>query len=347
MNKSQFNGSILTGIIGDILGSHHEGMEYVTYDVKYDKMKEELKETMESDKIINVMTKVITFKDGINNYTDDSEMTLNGIKSIIKKQGTDPRNITLSYANNMSPNRRYGSSSKSILTKIRDEPEKWDTAYKNFHKIGSFANGALMRIAPVGLMYLFHRDDIKLLEDIKNVILCTHMHPESFEACYCFCKLMVVILCIDNLNKYDEIIGFCRECIGIVSMTDNNRLNRLLDRIKDKLDESQNFDIFELVDFSKELTEITYPLRISNTFAIVLWCFLYHFKYSNTWHPFDILKHCIFMGGDTDTNASILGNLIGLLYGDEWVDECAEHIEDYEEIKKIINSFYDVCLTMV
>jgi len=321
MNKDQFIGSILAGVVADALSANYT--EKIT------------------PKIDEIMTSMITCDGGINKYAANSELIINVIKSIINTKGkTNAKDIALTCANKCSPDRHYNDT---LFENIKEHPDKWDCAYKKIYEHGSLDSSSLARIAPIGLMYLSYRDDIGLLDDIKNVLQCSHMNPESFESCYVFCKLMLLLLCIKNINDYNTIIDECIAYKQLIAINDNDELITSLNLVRKLLTEApEKFDVMTLKNGAKLLTNNTQQSEVITTFVLVLWCFLFHFEYSDEWHPIVLLKHCILI---ECRNTSVFGNLIGLLYGSSWIREFSQNIEDYDNIKELLNEFYSVIIT--
>lgn len=48
---------------------------------------------------------------------------------------------------------------------------------------GSYANGGVMRIAPVGLVYKDCTNE-QLMAAVTDALLCTHVHPEAIDGSY-------------------------------------------------------------------------------------------------------------------------------------------------------------------
>jgi len=322
-------GVILGGIWGDTLGSKFEGTRNIgIYSDAW------LKNNPNC--IANVKNKIIIFNKNNNYYTDDSDMTILEIQSIIQNNGNiDPKHITLYIANKFSPSRRYSSATKSLLTEISDHPEKWNSAYKFHHEDGSFGNGSIMRISPVGLLYLTHQNDKQLLIDIKNVLSSIHCHPESIECCVLFCKLMRDLIITDNWKILIK---------RLLNNNISNRTKQLLFKIQKLLSEKQTFDILDLKQKCFGFFDKAYPLRVSNTFATVIYCLLYHLKFK-IHNPPDIIKNMIFVGGDTDTNASLIGNLLGIRFKDTWID--TSKLENIEQIETIIAQFKKIIMEKI
>jgi ADP-ribosylglycohydrolase len=61
--------------------------------------------------------------------------------------------------------------------------------------------------------------------------------------------------------------------------------------------------------------------------------------------PFNAVLDAVNAGGDTDTNASIVGSLVGALHGIKVIPaELLLELEDKQEIQARIEKFYKVCV---
>ena len=103
------------------------------------------------------------FKDGprgYGKYTDDSEMTLALMKSLVRKNGLcDPKDCAASYATDFNLSRGYGATTVQILKDLKNGDSYLATPNR-YIKEGSYANGSVMRIAPIGLLFQNVDNDI-------------------------------------------------------------------------------------------------------------------------------------------------------------------------------------------
>lgn len=110
-------------------------------------------------------------------FTDDTTMALS-IVSVLRRHGQiDQSELALSFGEHYDPKRGYGSSMHSLLPRVRDGEPWREVGQALFGGLGSFGNGAAMRIAPLGA---FFADDLPtLIEQARLASEITHTHPEG------------------------------------------------------------------------------------------------------------------------------------------------------------------------
>jgi ADP-ribosylglycohydrolase len=110
-------------------------------------------------------------------WTDDTNMALS-IVSVLRQYGhIDQDGIALSFAEHYDPARGYGAGAGRLMRQIQIGMN-WHVASRDlFSGMGSFGNGAAMRIAPLGAYFA---DDIdKAVEQARLCSEVTHAHPEG------------------------------------------------------------------------------------------------------------------------------------------------------------------------
>ncbi|MBL8741074.1 MAG: ADP-ribosylglycohydrolase family protein [Myxococcales bacterium] len=111
-------------------------------------------------------------------YTDDTEMALSVVEVLIKFGRIDQDELALRFARRMNYARGYGVGAYEILTEI-SAGESWRSASRNgFNGMGSFGNGAAMRVAPLGAFFA-ERPRATLVEEAARSAEVTHAHPEG------------------------------------------------------------------------------------------------------------------------------------------------------------------------
>ena len=110
-------------------------------------------------------------------YTDDTAMAIGLTESIIKEGGIDQNLLGETFRNNFlrEPWRGYASGPPTIFSQVQKLGITYPEAARNlFGGLGSFGNGAAMRIVPVGVFYHNAHD---LYEQAALSAEVTHAHP--------------------------------------------------------------------------------------------------------------------------------------------------------------------------
>ena len=134
--------------------------------------------------------------------TDDSEALLACCQAVCNcaiDAPLDERDAVkeLCDAFNTPPRKGYGPATTHILTQLSKGAVDPSVSGTMCFPQGSFGNGALMRIAPVGLRFAlagerFGHDKVpfSLDDDVRAATRCTHSSTESLTACALFCRLI-------------------------------------------------------------------------------------------------------------------------------------------------------------
>jgi ADP-ribosylglycohydrolase len=261
-------------------------------------------------------------------YTDDSEMTLNGIESIVESRGVNGYNLALKYCNfNVGAIRKYGVATIKILDIIKIDPSSYKDVYKRFYMEGSFGNGGLMRIAPF-VLWSYDLDNSTLMQNVRTGLEITHLHAYSIESCMIYAKILQYLLTTSLDSLKDQ------QIIGIAKMeAKTSQLIFKLDLINQNLDSP-----FYINTYRQVASQICCdPLHSFDTLALVLWTFLY---LDRRMTPLEMLYEIIKLNKDSDTSSAILGSLLGAKYGVSWIpNEWIFNLEKSEHILDLIRKF--------
>lgn len=308
MILNKLNGVLLGIVIGDQLGEQVEGVEHP-----------------------GLITK---FKSN-SRYTDDTEMTLITLQHLMTFNTIKPATLSIEYAVNASHNRKYGGNAAKTLRQISATPERWDIAYKDFLPDGSWGNGCLMRISPIALFNL--NESTQLLE--QHLIDClrgTHNNDEALKCSIEYCLL---------IKDLFQIKGSINANLLLTNMIARNLNQRLTDKlliIKNKIVDVDTCKTYESLSNLIRNDIVEHGIRTSDTLALVVCVLIYNLKYQQ-WNNTHLLSIIISMGGDTDTNAAILGSLLGALYGIDWIDiDWFNNIENKKFIMEKITKFIEI-----
>lgn len=277
-------------------------------------------------------------------FTDDGESLLALATGIVECGKTDEldvntivRHYTTAFAS--EPRRGYGPTSSRILQMLASGQTTPDKSGRLFFEDGSYSNGCLMRIAPLGLFSFirdFNVDQVK-----KNVLIaieCTHCHVESIEVCNTYCLLMIELLKnsfeTDNKNDFvKKVFSFINSIVendyfkSKLSIVEQN-IDKLLkinaefaekfsinDKSEDCAEERKKIQSEEAKVFEKIISKCPFgelfAIRASEAFSVSL----YALFLSKIIGAEESLIRVVNWGGDADTIACIVGGLLGAEYG--------------------------------
>jgi len=221
----------------------------------------------------------------IGQYSDDSEMMITLARSLIENQGYDRDKTLLQYlkwANSSMP--LMGKNTRELLKGVTTINGYQNRYYKKFTinspDTYSLGNGSLMRAAPLALL----KNSVGVIEDCKL----TNPHPINLD-----CNLVYIKMVQMALSGYNS-IQIIEETSSIIQ-TDEVRsiLSDVLNKKHRNLAHNKGWCLHGIY--------------------CAFWCLLYYNNYSEAinW----LIGENI--GSDTDTNACIVGGLLGALYGYE------------------------------
>jgi ADP-ribosylglycohydrolase len=111
-------------------------------------------------------------------WTDDTQMSLDVIDSLIAQGGIDCDDIARRFAAGYRWSRGYGPGAAKVLKRIR-RGQDWRQANRAIYPDGSYGNGGAMRAPAIGL-FLFERRE-ELPDVVRMVSTITHAHPIAIE----------------------------------------------------------------------------------------------------------------------------------------------------------------------
>jgi len=314
--ESQFIGVLMSGCVGDVLGSYNENLTFE-----------------------QIRTRKRITKEFINTkFTDDTELTIILAQYLIKYYNNTNHSMVPTVHNMYQNIVKYSKRGYSKKTKF---------LLSNWHDCmpasNSDTNGSVMRIAPLALIKV--DDDKDLYSKIQNAIYCTHGESkDAIDTSFLHVKLIQYLL-HNSCDTPDELYSYA---LSIVQMLQNSNLYPLLiainlenkktvfkktvfnstffnpiymDSIEDYLKINVTKNIFGY-DFMQ--------IKAIHCYTLVLTCFLYNYD-----KPIDALIMAANVGGDTDTIAKIVGDLIGAKYGTNWIKESWKYPEHHNEIAKL------------
>lgn len=268
-------------------------------------------EGMNRKNIIKKYDDLVIDMPSIKNYTDDSEMTLVLLRHIIKNKKIDTIELHNEYAKELINNKGYSLTTKSILQQIKNNNYPSEKGLSDH-------NGCIMRISPLGLVHFKNDQDL-----INNIVLATYYthggNNSSLACCFLHCKLINKLVFTKNLTKkylISYVIELSLSCQPLFTIL--NLVKYLLYTSNPSL--NLTYELFGNENF--------FQIKAIDCLATSLFIF---FKFFDD--PLKAVCYAASIGGDTDTIAKIVGDLMGALYGLKWVPTSWKGIENEDEFK--------------
>lgn len=239
-------------------------------------------------------------------WTDDTQLSIIVAESLIKNHGFNPTSISEDYLKwfDSGKARGYGKTTKLAIDNLRDGKKYYESGI-----VDSYGNGTAMRAAPFGVYY---KDDIKfLIESIKTDSAITHASNEAEAGALAIG--LAVAYCLNN--ESENLIA------KIVSHLPESKVRESLLSIEELVNSDVSLDKAYILLGTKADVRMTIPS--------VFFTFLKFNSFKEG------ITKLIKAGGDTDTNAAILGSLYAANNIFDVDDYCLDNLEDYKYIKEL------------
>ena len=280
--RSRFVGSLLGVAFGDTLGAAVEMLSRTEIRDQFGQVRDFLPHAK-----------------GFGCYTDDTEMTLALVLSLIQQGRIDAAYCARCYAEAFTPERGYGRSASRIMEELAAGTDYRQTGTM-FFPAGSFGNGAAMRIAPIGLLY-GRGKETQLREAVSSAVSCTHIHDEAVETA--FLQALAVGLMLDLPAGVR--LDMCAITEQLIISCRNEEIKQRLETVEELLITGADAD--RVVDC------FSCGVRSGDSWPPALWAAL---RFSDD--PEEAIIQAVNLGGDADTIGAMTGALVGALYGDSW-----------------------------
>ena len=274
--KDKLLGMFIGGFIGDALGA--------PYEFKISKPLSDYRGLIEYEiKIPRMYHEPAVF--AIGSFTDDSQMTLHMIWSIVTKQSYDRNDVIMQYLNFANTSSMLGRNTRALLKGIKTLGG-YERRVQNKMNPENQSNGPLMRASPLAIFrdYNIWISDTTItnISDVNKI--CTIIYVYALRYAIMGYKKEDILTMAEKLaNQYNN-----EDIILAVYQAKNNVIRNVDEKIPGS--------------------------RRSNKGWVV------HALYSAFWALYNFedyriaIDAVILLGGDTDTNAKIAGDLIGAYY---------------------------------
>jgi len=268
--RERFVGCLIGCAIGDALGMPVEGW------------------TRRS--ILDSFGEVRDFKEGRGlapgSYTDDTQLTLVLVESIIRCKDFDPSD----FAQGISEWRNYavgpGFTSMCAATRLSIGFDWRESG------LGSAGCGSAMRASPIGLLNIFRPR--KMRKDAEQSSLITHTDPRAIAGSVAMASA-TSLLAKDPTCTGEEFLTEVRGMVGHISSTFYDSMTRTME--------------FDGMDIQRALEQIGTSGYVVETVNASL------FIVSQSESFEEGVIHAVNAGGDTDSLGAMVGSLLGARFG--------------------------------
>ncbi|MFD6157616.1 ADP-ribosylglycohydrolase family protein [Nocardia sp. NPDC060256] len=237
-------------------------------------------------------------------WTDDTEMACSIVQVLDRFGRIEQDALAASFAEHHDLYRDYGPGTNRILRLIRNKGGDWrDLARQARGGLGSWGNGAAMRVAPLGA---FFADDMdRVVREAAASAEVTHAHPEGVAGAIAVAVAAALAFSAPQLRG-----GAFLDAVA-------ERTPR--SRVRDGIDAAQALrDPHSAAEALGNGSEISAP----DTVPFCLWIVAEY--------PDDFAEACWItadVGGDADTTCAIVGGILAAGLGlaavpADWLDRC-------------------------
>jgi len=315
--QSRFLGCLVGCAVGDALGAPFEGYwEHQLPDRKT---------------LLRGFREVEGYPRG--QYTDDTQLTLATIESIVRQRALEPADIARSIASlwkNQSVIGPGGACTFAANAFLRTRD--WTTCGA---PVGQAGNGTAMRTAALGLYFL--QDPEGLPEVVADVSRITHHDPRSVAGGIAIAKAAQLLVTLDTVDEG----SFCGSIAGAIRPYEATFAG-LIESLPLRLREDRETALHAIAWAGSARPEFSRPIItpfVVPTVLAALWVVLHH---QTSWS--EAVAEAIHLGGDVDTLGAIVGALMGARLGIAAIPaHLAEGVLRSNEIKRLAQKY---CLTV-
>lgn len=249
---------------------------------------------------------------GSGTWTDDTQLTLVIAESLIENKKLNLDDLAKRHVNSWQKegNLGFGKTTNEAIQKLA-EGIHWSKSGKNNNQKHGFGNGVAMKVAPLGafrtsLLWseLWVESRSEFIDDVIKLTLMTHHTRMAIDSA--LANVFAVGCCLSQGFSVENFVnGICRWTDFLLY----NEVHNVTDKLSDR------FAILAAID-PKSLTtkEIINLFGGGTSYVYNSLPFSYAFFLRNP-YSVETLYDVGNAGGDTDTNASMVGGLLGALNG--------------------------------
>lgn len=293
---ARFRGSLLGLTVGDALGAPFEGWMPEAIRASHP-TPQRLVEHPPVDRAHRRASPAIQLgpPQGQLYYTDDGQMAL-AVAEALLEGDPDPQTYANRFVGAFQCWRGYGRGARHTIDLLRQGVPPAEAARASFPD-GSFANGAAMRVAPVGLR--FCRDAAARAEHATRSAAPTHVHPEGVDGAQ---AIAAAVAWAATAEAFDRDALFDHASAAVTT-----------DAMKERLEAARRVA-------PGDLLSLGHGIRAVDSVPTAIACFATH---PSSYR--DAVGTAVLLGGDCDTIAAMAGGIAGAFLGDRaipqaWLD---------------------------
>ncbi|CAF1069361.1 unnamed protein product [Adineta ricciae] len=249
--------------------------------------------------------------------------------NLVLNNGLKPKHAARSYAEFWSTGIKRGypeSAEESMKCVLEGKIDYRECGRITFGE-GSFANGGAMRIVPIALAFR-HASNEQLYKAVQMAIISSHVHPNGIDGAFVLAKAIILALRCPSIDAFvpDQFLNVLHKTARTKAMKD--QMKKLLNfySMKHKVDSGGAKHEITDIDVVKALGD-TFQIKAIEAVPCALWIICDSYQ-----EPEECLVRGVNMGGDTDTVAAMIGDLVGALHGSHWIPaRWSNHIEPNSE----------------
>jgi poly(ADP-ribose) glycohydrolase ARH3 len=247
-------------------------------------------------------------------YTDDTQMSISVFEEMLENGGINQQSLLQRFLKRFSPWRGYGGGMLEVIEQWKDGRDIESTARSLYGGMGSFGDGAAMRVAPISAFFTLGEVE-ELVKQVRLSSLLTHVHPLGIAGAVV--QAYAVLLALNDVPCEEWLSRFYSFPTESVFKLKLETVKRCLERQSSPSESAR-----EIGNGSDALEAVPAAL-----FAVMR-------------HPdsfVDALLGGVAMGGDTDTIGAMAGAILGARFGIKGIpQEWLAHLENGVEGKDFI-----------
>ncbi|MCJ8268752.1 MAG: ADP-ribosylglycohydrolase family protein, partial [Psychrosphaera sp.] len=256
---------------------------------------------------------------GKTRWTDDTQMTMDVMASLIEFGKVDQDDLAQRFAQSYRWSRGYGPGAAKVLKRIR-RGTPWQTASRSVYAEGSFGNGGAMRAPVIGLFFS-NRSEQDIVKATQEVAVITHGHLQGVEG-----AVLIALTTVFAAKQMSNQDLFER-------LHAHAKLPEYISRLKIAASWLSNSKTVEAKIVAKELGNGIAAIESCVTAIYIALAFRQK--------TFDeLMAFTIKVGGDVDTISAMAGAIWGAMHGvDALPSEKLDQLEQCERLRELAQKF--------